>query len=839
MALRFKRTKESAGLLRRDDYRPPEWIVPDSALDIEIFADCFRVRATLDVARAEGSSAPLRLDGEGLRLLGLKIDGRPAAHKLDKTGLTVRIAADRARVETIVEAPLGSEQLGLFAQGGLVCTQCEPQGFRRITFFPDRPDVLSRFRTRITADAARFPILLGNGNADGAGALDGGRHWTAWDDSVPKPCYAFSVVAGDPAARRDRFVTRDGRNVELAIFSEAAEVPRSAHAMAALKAAMAWDEVNYGRVYDLDRYAIVAVPGYRFGAVEAKALNIFDSALLLGHPATSTDGELEAITALVGHEYFHNWSGNRVTIRDWFELALKEGLAVFRDQEFCAALGSPAAKRIQDVKALRAAQFVQDEGPGAHPVRPEQCETIADLYDATVYIKGAEVVRMLRTIAGPQAFGAGLDTFFARHDGTGATCDALIAAVAEHSPDRLETFDRWYANTGTPRITASLRQDGARAILTLVQDGSLPIPIGCALFGPDRKRAEKLVLLEAKRQDFVFEDVPGPLLLSINRTFSAPVQIECERTDTALHALALIDDDPVARWQALQDLAARAILGEAHTAAVIDAIARALDDHAQDPALAAEFAALPAQSRIADGLEAADPGAILRGWRAVQADIGRALAPRWRTFHAADGATGAGVRALRVLALQYLLAADVPDAGALALTDVEGSATLTERYGALRALADSDAAERPAALDLFYRRHRADPALLDKWFCAQALSLRPDTVSAAPRLLTHPDFSLAAPNRLGAIVGGFTANSGAFHHPSGRGYKFVTDVVLASDRIAPAGAARLARPLARWHRIEPVRAALMRAEVARIAGTAGISPELRKAVGAVQPSCIS
>ncbi|HEV2748639.1 MAG TPA: aminopeptidase N [Allosphingosinicella sp.] len=832
--------------VRREDYRPPDWLVPEVALEFDLAPQRSRVRARLEVARNGSHGRPLRLDGDGLRLVSLKVDGKAASHKLDRSGLTIRLAGDRAVVETLVEIVPGAEQCGLFELGGTLCTQCEPEGFRRITFFPDRPDVLARYRVRIAADKAACPVLLANGNPAGRGELDGGRHWAEWHDPIPKPSYAFALVAGPLSASRDRFTTRSGRPVELAIWAREPDLPRTAHAMATLKAAMAWDEAAYGREYDLDVFNIVGLAGFAYGAMENKGLNIFDTASLLIDPETATDADCDLVTALVAHEYFHNWSGNRVTCRDWFQLALKEGFTVFRDQQFCAGQGSAAVKRIEDVRALRAAQFPEDAGPQAHPVRPDRYGRAADLHTSTVYVKSAELVRMIHTMIGPERFRAGADLFFERHDGKAATCEDLVAAMAEAGGRSLGDFGLWYAQVGTPLVRAALSWDAAaaRAVLTLEQDQRppVPIPLRVALFGERGKLDERLVLLEADRQEFGFDGVAERPVLSINRGFSAPVRVEASRGAGELAFLAAHDDDPFARWEAIQELMIRTVLGAvegraAGHAPVIEAIAKALENSRLDPGWVAEAVQLPAQAAIGERMAAADPGAIHAAWRRLRAELGRSLEPAWRAAYAAAsaGAAGAeakGARRLRSVALDFLLAGGAAEAGPIALRQLAEGPTLTERMGALRALADSDAPERQEGLAAFHRRYRGQPALLDHWFIVQALSVRDDTIATAPRLIAHPDFTLSHPTRLSALVGAFAANPHAFHDRSGRGYRFLADVVLAADRLNPLASAGLAPPLTRWRRIEPSRAGLMKGELERIRAAPGLSRELRELISA-------
>uniref|UniRef100_UPI0025DA2147 aminopeptidase N n=1 Tax=uncultured Sphingomonas sp. TaxID=158754 RepID=UPI0025DA2147 len=485
---------------RRGDYRPPDWLVPAIELEFELDPARTVVRARLAVERNGEHDRPLRLDGEDLELLALRVDGQEVAPVLDSGQLTVPIAAATATVETeVATTPERNSQLmGLYASGGLLCTQCEAEGFRRITFFPDRPDVLSRYRVRMSAEEVRFPVLLANGNPVEQGKLDGGRHFAVWEDPFPKPCYLFALVAGDLAVNRDSFSTTSGREVELGIWVREADLPKTGHAMRALKDAIAWDEREYGREYDLDRFNIVAVSDFNFGAMENKGLNIFNSRYILADTESASDADFDAIATVVAHEYFHNWSGNRVTCRDWFQLSLKEGLTVFRDQMFSAAMGSEAVERIDQVRTLRAAQFPEDGGPLAHPIRPDSYLEIANFYTATVYNKGAEVIRMLRTILGPAAYRRGTDLYFERHDGQAVTCEDFVRVMEEGSGINLQQFRQWYSQAGTPTVRARLEQEDGRATLHLAQSvpptpgqpDKLPmvIPLRTALIGRDSGR---------------------------------------------------------------------------------------------------------------------------------------------------------------------------------------------------------------------------------------------------------------------------------------------------------------------------------------------------------------
>ncbi|HJQ18273.1 MAG TPA: aminopeptidase N [Bradyrhizobium sp.] len=842
-------------VVRREDYQPPAWAVPEIELDFDLDAGRTLVTARLHVERNSIGTEPLRLEGEALELVSLSVDGRPAKYSYSDNVLTIALKGRKAVIESVVAvAPATNSQLmGLYESGGLLCTQCEAQGFRRITFFPDRPDVLSRYHVRMTADRTRYPVLLANGDPVASGTLRGGKHWAEWNDPFPKPCYLFAMVAGDLAANTDRFVTRSGKTVDLGIWVRASDLPKTEHAMRSLKAAMAWDEKLYGREYDLAAFNVVAVSDFNFGAMENKGLNIFNSRYILADPDTATDADYDAVAGVVAHEYFHNWSGNRVTCRDWFQLSLKEGFTVFRDQQFSADQGSPAVKRIEDVRVLRAAQFPEDAGPLAHPVRPESYIEISNFYTATVYNKGAEIIRMIHTILGPEKFRAGTDLYFERHDGEAATCEDFVRAMEDASGVDLDRFRLWYTQAGTPRITARLHHapgDG-RAHLTLEQQvpptpgqpdkRPMVIPLKIALFGEltGEKHAERLVVLEDGAKEILFDGIGERPVLSINRDFSAPVVIQANRSSDDLAFLAAHDDNPFARYEAIQQLMLDTLIaavasGSGDHGPVIEAVRETLASETLDPAFVGEAVLLPTEAFVGDQLPVVDPEAIHAAHRSLRADLGRELEPQWRRAYAASSAANRfeyspaakGARRLRTVALAFLAAAGTDDVAELAMRQFSNADNMTDRQGALKVLADGDAPERGDALAAFYRRYRDDPLVIDKWFTVQALSQRDDTAAAVEALAEHPDFTLLNPNRLRALVGSFAMNQRALHHPSGRGYRFLADIILAVDKLNPQAAARLVPPLGRWRRFEPDRAKRMKSELERIVRSHGLSKDV-------------
>jgi len=835
-------------IVHRADYAVPDWLVPDIALDFDLDPVKTRVRATLTVERNGAHDRPLRLDGDGLTPLVVRIDGEETAEwTLEDGALVLPLLQDKAVIETEVEiAPAANTQLmGLYASGGLLCTQCEAEGFRRITFFPDRPDVLSRYTVRMAADKAACPVLLSNGDRTASGDLDGGRHWAEWTDPFFKPSYLFALVAGDLAANRDSFTTMSGKAVDLAIWVAEADLPRTHHAMDALKASMKWDEDVYGREYDLGQFNIVAVADFNVGAMENKSLNVFNSRYVLADPETATDIDYDNVAGVIAHEYFHNWSGNRVTCRDWFQLSLKEGFTVFRDQCFSADQGSAAVKRIEDVRILRAAQFPEDAGPLAHPIRPDSYMEIANFYTATIYNKGAEIIRMLHTLLGAETFRKGSDLYFDRHDGTAATCEDFVRAMEEASGQDLKQFRNWYSVAGTPKIKATIAGE------TLVLEQSVPdtpgqtdkptmaIPLKLAMFdrATGTHAGERLELLTERRTEIALAAGQTPVL-SINRGFSAPVIVEADRTADELAFLSAHDDDPFGRYEAMQQLMLGTLVsavasGTADHGPVIAAARNTLTNNALDAAFIAETVLLPSEAFIGDQMLVVDPDAIHAAREALRADLGRELLSNWQAAFAANAPTtfeyspaAKGARRLRNVSLGYIVAASADDAGAQAFAQFDAADNMTDRMAALGTLANGDADQRVAALDIFYNRYRDDALVIDKWFSTQALSTRADTLEAVRALRAHADFTLTNPNRVRALVGAFSMNQQQFHAKSGEGYRFLADVLIALDSINPQTAAKLLPPLGRWRRFDEERQKLMRTELERILCHPGLSKDV-------------
>lgn len=839
----------------RGNYRPFDWSIPEIHLDFQLDTEKTKIISKLTIERRSAEPAPLLLRGDGLQLGALRVDGADWADwRMVGDDLLIDLgdrSAAIVEIETEINPSANTQLMGLYASGGMLCTQCEAEGFRRITFHPDRPDVLSRYFVRMEGDKAQFPILLSNGNCIGSGDGAEGRHWALWDDPWAKPSYLFALVAGDLVANSDTFTTLSGRKVDLNIWVREGDEGRTGHAMQALKNSMDWDERVYGREYDLDLFNIVAVSDFNMGAMENKGLNIFNTRYILADQDTATDADYDGVEGVVAHEYFHNWSGNRVTCRDWFQLSLKEGFTVYRDQCFSADMGSEAVKRIEDVRILRAAQFPEDAGPLAHPIRPESFQEISNFYTATIYNKGAEIIRMMATLLGPDRFRAGTDLYFDRHDGEAATCEDFVKAMEEGGQIDLTQFRRWYEQAGTPHLHMRMEQQGQD--WTLVVQQSVPATPGqpeklpmmmplrikaFAMDGSDQMFDDQLVVLREAETRIALGQFDQRPAVSLNRAFSAPVIVEYQRGCGELAWLAAQDDDPFARYEAMQqlmlDVLVAAVSGaEADRQAVIDAVAGTLAGADQDPAFVAEAVALPSEAFIGDQMLVVDPDAIRRERLALQAAIGHALEGDFRAILTSAGPSAEdlspkakGGRRLRGVALAYLAAAGFVDAPQMALAMFRQADGMTERQAALATLAHGDSPERDAALNEFYDRYHKDALVLDKWFQVQSWAMREDTPEAVERLAQHTDFTLSNPNRVRSLYGALTGNQAAFHRKDGKGYQLIADLVIALDGKNPQTAARMIPPLGRWKRFDADRAAMMRAALERILAQPGLSRDV-------------
>jgi aminopeptidase N len=856
------------------DYHAPDFRIETIHLDFALEPEATRVTARMIVVRKGDAKAPLRLDGENQKLLSVALDGRalsPGDYALDDNSLTIASVPDRFTLEIASEiSPAANMALeGLYQSGGMFCTQCEPEGFRRITYFIDRPDNLSVFTVRIEAAKEQYPVLLSNGNRLEAGNLPGGRHFALWHDPFPKPSYLFALVAGDLGVLRDSFVTMTGRTIELAIYVEHGNEPRATYAMDALKRSMKWDEEAYGREYDLDIFMIVAVSSFNMGAMENKGLNIFNDKVLLASPETATDDDYARIESVVAHEYFHNWTGDRITCRDWFQLSLKEGLTVFRDQGFSADMRSRGVQRIQDVRALRARQFAEDAGPLAHPVQPQSYIEINNFYTATVYDKGAEVIGMLKTLVGDDGYRKATDLYFTRHDGEAATVEDWVKCFEDACGRDLAQFRLWYRQAGTPVVEArgdydpaaktyalELRQSlGATPGQPVKQPLHIPVRMGLVgaagnalpltldgenQAGPDERVLE---LTEASHR-FVFTGVDEEPLLSLGRRFSAPAIFNAPIEPAGRARLMGKDHDAFNRWESGQTLARDILLGMADNAArlkpgscdrlYLDAIGDVLADAENDPAFAAQMLMPPTEGELATARTPVDPEALHKARITLIRDIAAAHGNRLAELYehsSSDGhyspdAKPAGRRALRNAALRYLTAADDEAAAGLADAHYRTATNMTDMIAGLAALTRMESPLRDAAFRHFHDRFRGDPLVLDKWMGLQAGSPLPETVLAVRALMKHPAFDMKNPNRVRSLVGAFAANPLRFHDASGAGYQLVGEVIRTLDPMNPQVAARLAGSFESWRRYGAARQALMKAEVEAIKALPGISPNL-------------
>lgn len=831
-----------AATIRLQDYRAPAFLVEDVALDVDLRDQGSQVSATLALRRNTAAGAQdgdCVLNGVGLTLVSIAVDGEAlSASRYDYDGevLVIRDLPSACRLDTVVTIePQDNTALeGLYVSKGMFCTQCEAEGFRRITFFPDRPDVLSRFVTTLRADKARYPVLLSNGNPVAQGE-EGGRHWVRWEDPFPKPCYLFALVAGDLACLEDRYRTGSGREVSLRIYAEPRDLDKLDHAMASLKASMAWDEKTYGLEYDLDIYMIVAVSHFNMGAMENKGLNIFNTACVLAHPRTTTDAGFQRVEAVVAHEYFHNWSGNRVTCRDWFQLSLKEGFTVFRDQSFSADMNSAAVKRVEDVDMLRTVQFAEDRGPMAHPVRPAEYQKIDNFYTVTIYEKGAELVRMQYNLLGPETFRRGTDLYFSRFDGQAVTTDDFVACMEEAGGVDLGQFRRWYSQAGTPQLTVSDDWDGSTYTLTLKQQTPptpgqpdkmpLLVPVALALLGPDGRALPLddsgathtvLALSEAEQQwQFSLPHRPVPSLL---RGFSAPVELDYPYSTGQLRFLLAHDDDGYCRWDAAQRLYHAAIRrliadpeqAEQEAADLVPALEQVLARAVDDPAEAALLLAVPGEVAAGDQLPQMDVVGVHRARSALVAALGRGLAPQWWAQVEACVVPGPyrpeardiGLRSLRHRALGFLAAAGDARVAEFLVTLCNTADNMTDELGALRLLCHFRLPGAEAVLSGFAERWQEEDLVMDQWFAAQASVPGADTVDRVEALLAHPAFDFRVPNRVRALLGTFAgANPTAFHASAGQGYQLYTRCLGQLDQVNPQVAARMANACARLPRL--------------------------------------
>ena len=859
-------------VIHLSDYTAISYKLENVHLQFDLTPDATIVRSDISLKRSGGGDDPLILDGEDLELLLIEVDGVALSkdkYSQDDSHLTINDLPQKCvlTIETRVNPVANTKLEGLYKSGTMYCTQCEAEGFRRITYFPDRPDVMTIYKVTIRADKKTNPILLSNGNNVENGDLSDGRHYAVWDDPFPKPSYLFAVVAGDLAEVSDSFTTMNGRKVDLKIFVEHGNEGRCDYAMDALKRSMRWDEVRFNLEYDLDIFNIVAVSDFNMGAMENKSLNVFNAKYVLADPGTATDMDFSHIEAIVAHEYFHNWTGNRVTCRDWFQLSLKEGLTVFRDQEFSADQRSAAVKRIQDVRLLRARQYPEDAGPLAHPVRPESYMEINNFYTATIYEKGAEVIRMMHTILGEAGFQKGCALYFKRHDGQAVTCDDFISAMADATNVDLSQFKLWYSQAGTPEITIDGQYDKANKSYQLrlnqntkptpgqTSKSPLHIPFKVALLGDDGQdlsaslegvvATEHLLELKSTSQTFTFEGVLVEPSLSVNRDFTAPVTLSMTQTDKAQAFLFAHDTNSFSRWDAGQQYSCNLLLTMVNDiqagrdvsidTAFLDAIGNAISDDNLDAAFKALLLTLPSEEYIAEQMAVIDVDAIHQAREMLRGAIAKAHFGAFKDIYGAmtqnapfaPDAVQAGKRSLRNLALAYMAAGDKDNAGDLLLSHFNNANNMTDSAAALGELCQLGGDARDVALSQFQDRWLDNEQIMDKWLMMQAMAKNKDTLARVKTLMDHPVFSMTNPNKVRALIGVFSmANPVCFHKADGEGYDFLADQVIALNALNPQVAARLLGPLGQWRRFDEARRNLMKVSLQRILDSKDLSRDV-------------
>ena len=859
------------------DYTPPEYLIDEVELNFDLDEEKTLVRSKMTIRRNphnSGGALPLVLNGEELELISLSLDGvavSDSAYSLQPETLIIHAVPQDGRfvisIENRINPKANTALEGLYLSSTMLCTQCEAQGFRKITWFLDRPDVMSRFKTTLIADKNRYPVLLSNGNKLSGGELENNRHWVSWEDPFAKPCYLFALVAGQLEYVADDFETMSGRRISLQIFVEQHNVDKCGHAMQSLKYAMRWDEEVYGREYDLDLYMIVAVDHFNMGAMENKGLNVFNTKFVLARPDTATDSDYEHIEGVIAHEYFHNWTGNRITCRDWFQLSLKEGFTVFRDQEFSGDRTSRAVKRIEDVNALRTRQFAEDAGPLSHPVRPEAYIEINNFYTLTVYEKGAEVVRMLHTLLGAEGFRKGCDLYFDRHDGQAVTCEDFVCALEAANDVKFEQFRRWYSQAGTPVLTVSQCYDANTRQLHLQIEQSCPptpgqplkqplhIPVRLGLLQPDGKAATihyhgescKEVILDVTQAEetFIFENLPQPPVVSLLRGFSAPVNVKIQRSAEELAFLLQYDTDSFNRWEAGQQLAVQIIFGLIEDlqqlrplvldSVVIEAYRSILAEQHEDLSYQAMLLTLPEESYLAGRVVVIDVDAIHQAREFIRKTLAQTLSTEFERLYKANNldesgsfeAHAVGRRRLKNTCLSYLIKLETGEIYQLAEQQFYSAGNMTDQMAALSVIVNSLHPAKARSLDSFYHQWRREALVIDKWFALQASSSMPNTFATVQALLRHPAFDLKTPNRVRALIGAFSqANPVHFHAKNGEGYRFLADQVLALNTLNPQIASRMVTGLAQWRRYDAGRQILMKQQLQRIIDTEHLSRDV-------------
>jgi aminopeptidase N len=863
----------------RKNYEAYPWHIKQLDLHFDIGIETTTVRAEMEFSLKDGAGTtqPIVLNGSDLQLLSMTLNGQVLSgddYSVEDETLTIPDAPRNSvlKTEVRIHPSQNSALEGLYLSGQFLLTQCEAQGFRKITWFPDRPDVMTTYRVTLEADKSGFPVLLSNGNRAGAGELPGGRHWVRWEDPFPKPAYLFALVAGDLALVEDQFITRSGRDVRLRIYVEEENLDRCDHAMESLINAMRWDEDRFDLEYDLDIYHIVATNDFNMGAMENKSLNIFNSKYVLARPDTATDADFQGIEGVIGHEYFHNWTGNRVTCQDWFQLTLKEGLTVFRDEEFSADMQSRAVKRIRVVRDLRSRQFPEDDGPMSHPIRPDQYVEINNFYTATVYQKGATIIRMYHTLLGEDGFQKGMKLYFERHDGEAVTCDDFLAAMADANGVNLDRFSRWYSQSGTPQVHVSDHYDADTQKYTLRLEQHTPatpdqqdkqplvLPFALGLLTDEggelplqfeaeaeAVRGTRLLIVEQAQQEFTFINIPEKPVPSLFRDFSAPVKIFYQYSPQQLATLIAYDSDAFVRWDAAQRMAENAILEQCRHRAegmemtldssLLRAFKGILSDQQADPALLAEAMVLPDEDYLAEQMEVVDVDGIHAARKFIKNGLARELKALFASRYADlnDGrcyqksSAAMARRSLKNLCLSYLLETDAGES--LAGAQLGSSDNMTDTLAAMRGLVFTDSPLAGPALAEFEAKWKDDALVMDKWFVMQAIKPGSGTVNTVRELMEHPAFSIQNPNKVRALIGAFSMlNPTGFHAADGAGYAFHTDRVIELDGLNPQIAARMASAFNRWKRYDEGRKTLMKAELQRIAAVDNLSGDVAEIV---------
>ena len=854
----IKNTDSTPRTIFLKDYQPPVYLIEHVNLHFDLHETQTVVTSILSVRLNEKNKQldkSLRLDGQNLELLSVKVDGKLLTDKdylCDKEVLTISSLPKKCEIEiqTRINPEDNKALEGLYLSSGMFCTQCEAQGFRRITYFPDRPDVMSTYEVTMIGDKEKYPVLLSNGNLIDKGEEGDGKHWAKWQDPSLKPSYLFALVAGDLFCKKDTFTTMSGRKIALEVYVEHENSHKCEHALMSLKQAMKWDEDTYGREYDLDIYMIVAVNDFNMGAMENKGLNVFNASCVLASPDTATDADYYNIQSIIAHEYFHNWSGNRVTCRDWFQLSLKEGFTVFRDQEFSADLNSRAVKRIDDVNVLRNHQFAQDAGPMAHPIRPDHYIEISNFYTVTVYNKGAEVVRMIRNLVGSEGFRKGTDLYFERHDGQAVTTEDFVKAIEDANNIDLSQFQHWYSQAGTPEldVAGEYVASDKTFTLTIKQNKNFHIPLQLGLIDGKGKdvslqlkgeessgSTEMMLHIRNETETFIFVNVPSKPVISLNRGFTSPVKIKLTQSDDELAFLFSHDSDEFNRWNAGQDLAINTLLNMVKeiqenkplslSENIIQAYRNTLTNKALDKALIAQAMTLPSEGYLADQMDVVDVDSIHKARNFMRHSLAKSLKDDLKNileqgqsdagymFHAEEMAR----RDLNQVCLSYLMTLQESETIEFCVNQLNKSNNMTDALSALSNLSNYDTDKRQQALDDFYNKWQHDAQVIEKWFAIQAAADLPDVLDKVKSLMKHKAFTLTNPNKVRSVIGRFCAgNTAHFHKKDGSGYAFLADQVLVLDSMNPQIAARLIQSMSRWRRFDETRQALMKNQLERI-----------------------